>query len=466
MAVQWHAVLEANPDAHLSYLDGIKGCKDRLLSTKLDLKTLLENKPRAILGWCKPACTNFLSPSNDAVFISTSTCPDAGSSISSRVQVSDLTFNIGHVGTGFNFKTRIARRPCRVRPDRKASIDSIFEFASQIPVLLFDYNERRAWLVMCSDVMALMARHSNRPLLSAEELPQDVPAGAAEQALFSNFDIRSSWSFMEILSKDLEEALSTKHRYPISDRLYGYEFMEVLQQEAARPKCASLKPSHGGWNRLIRQKNILVLFGAGFGDLIQPSMQAQQLLCQKWWTMQDGKDYMATCVSTMRTLYRKAGHESTFGALTTGSPTLQWDRAKSWVYEPCERHNCTCDRRQRIIPASDAEHPPQEEHLVNGAAIMFGEDPSRLQRCLRNIVDYVKGPNPCAQQGCVVSIPTNADARAEGNSTSDHRLTTDSGHPIHEELHQDFHPGAAPFEDGQELDLINLATRVFYNPWT
>lgn len=312
-----------------------------------------------------------MDPNHDPQLITYSRCEKAGASILSRVRA-ETTFGVSHIFTA-STKIKIKNRPTAVRFPRQSDLGRILKRASKEPVLLFDDNKRRAWLIMLSDAILLMVRREfdlDASALDGEvvvntltNLPVKLKGSPVEEY------ISDSWSNMEVLAEKLESSfrgklnLRTRH-------LYGYEFRDVAEQLMSPPKQATLLTSHGGWNPLIRDINALVLFGAEFGDLMRPHPPA---VCQQCANLPPGYDYMATCVPTILRLYEKVGEAQTRRHLNNGSPKLQWNcEGSSTLFKPCDQ-GCIgdCGRRQQIVHVDSADCPPPQD-LAHDGAIIFG----------------------------------------------------------------------------------------------
>lgn len=453
-------------------MDGIKNIENRLELKVLDLKTILDRKPRAILGWCEHSRTAFTDLNYDPCPITYSRCDNSGSRITERIDIQDPQIGVSQIGS-VAAKIKIAPRPVSVPFPHQNNLEQILERASLLPVLLFDHEHRRSWLVMTSDAILLIARRRYLPPrgilppsafgdITAVETLAEL---AARGVLLSDW-IVSTWSFLEMLTAKLEESLSGKHDWKRGifsgwggDNLCGYEFMAATEQKSACPKRVELKSSHGGWNRLVRQAKALVLFGAGFGELIYPSPHSRHLMCQRWAKMPREHDYMATCVSTMLELYREAGEELTLQRFTTGRPELRWDCTGSQLFEPCEGHKCTCDRRQRIVSTpwigSRAPRSPRRDELHQDGAVIFGKDRGRMLGGVSLSRGHTANnpsvrPNPQMQQN-----------HAAGTGPLD---TPDVGTPgsSHSSELDDDTTGSFAHVD----DELMPGSLLYYNPWS
>lgn len=429
-------MLSDDPETHISYTDGFNRCESRLLTTALHLQTLLREKPRAILGWCKTAQTAFANPSYDPQRITFSKCENEGARTLSRISLEPPTFGISKIVTA-STKLKIKGRPNGISYPRQGDLGRILGRASQKPALLFDHDKKRAWLVMCSDAIILMVRRQfdiPTSALNGGDARTTLNKLAKMQGLPTSLEdwISDTWSYMEVLANKLEESLKETSCLSFSPGHYlcGYEFMAIARELTAYPKRTRLSGSHGGWGPLIQNIHALVLFGAEFGDLMHPSALHSPVVCQQWANLPPDCDYMAASVPTILELYEQAGEGSTRGCLNNGNPKLQWDRARSsTIFEPCGQ-GCSdvCDKRQQIVALSSVKRAPPPDLPCNGA-IIFGRGADWTQRLRgkHSIIGCRDNSNPHTPLHHAL-LPTNGQATEQSDhiseSSPDHVMFT------------------------------------------
>lgn len=131
-----------------------------------------------------------------------------------------------------------------------------------------------------------------------------------------------------------------------------------------------LRKSNGGWAALIRDINALVLFANGFGDLILPGLEEKTKMCSKWHALTSGLDYLATGTQMLTELFNRAGSRLDHQYLT--STGLRWHQ-ENILYGGCrDKHDCRCDRLQRIVSKYSCGSITIPGALQESGAVIFG----------------------------------------------------------------------------------------------
>lgn len=87
-------------------------------------------------------------------------------------------------------------------------------------------------------------------------------------------------------------------------RLEGYDFMDIVEdRDPLYPKVYNLHDFGRGWVDLVRAIRATTLFGNGFGELMKPTDPTG--LCPTWSEVPKSKDYLAISVSTMTELLQR-----------------------------------------------------------------------------------------------------------------------------------------------------------------
>lgn len=376
--IQWHLIFNDNLDDRLSYADGVSRCGKRLSLDEFGLNALATT--RAVLGWCNPADIILGKPELDYDCISYSKCEVA----KSIVRIPELTLGVQHIVSGA-VKVSVGSKLSKYHLPRTGPYYSIINCASRTPVLLFDTDarDRRAWLVSASQLMLHIAQHRNisgdftfggKAIYipfegSAEDTLKKCVSmilSDADNYLFKDM-ILGIWSIIEyLIDQKVQRDSSPDGEVALRDLLYGFEYKAVVEQRSPfHLKQTHVAKTSGGWPKLVRDIDALILFGSGFGNVILPRMNESRSLCHKWQTLPQEKDYMATTVSMLDDLYDVAGCGLDHEYLT--STKLQWHRGSS-LFEHCETprsYICSCNRLQQIVPK-----------LAVGKAVRPGKPPS------------------------------------------------------------------------------------------
>lgn len=391
--VQWHLVSKkldtstAERDRRLSYAEGLDMCEKRLKLKHFDFEAL--STTRSILGWCKSVRTIF----GDATYhFDDIEYTSLGNARRSTIELSEVNLGFQQfVTAGVKFSLASNHRKLIWKRDEDYRSNVIY--ASRTPVVLFDTSDedRRAWLVMASDIILLVARHR----ISSGDAICETPESHGRSTKDSLLDVLHQdgtpsiqqfkslacniWSLLEYFRDDLTSRNQTNAVAEIDLRMRretipipGLEYMDLVRNEgSASIKQARVKSTNGGWTHLVRDIDCLVLFGTGFGDVISPSTQSRRCLCSQWAAgVPKGHDYMATCTTTLLALYDKAGCKKSQSYLSLNS-RLQWDRGKSSLFEECPNlsQECGCDRLQQIVRDKKVILPGS---LHKAGAVIFG----------------------------------------------------------------------------------------------
>jgi hypothetical protein len=287
------------------------------------------------------------------------------------------------------------------------------ESASTWHVVLYDTDDRRAWLVDGTNALLHLTRArlsqkhlARNPQLNLEIFPYaDFSHGkdAALKALgaiaannhvliadTSSFGQSSSainnWGLKDIVlgywhileqMQDHQEMLSGPGmpiRLTDREKLEGFGFVDIISgRTAIRPRVAYLERSGRGWVDFLRQIRAITLMAKGFGELIRPTGRSN-LLCKVWKQVPTGKDYL---VARVAQLYDICEFEGKLDCqpleLAQG---LYWHKG-GHLFEPCNSRTCLerCDRVQVLLPKVTVGFKKHPEGLFEGnmeGAVVFG----------------------------------------------------------------------------------------------
>jgi hypothetical protein len=282
-------------------------------------------------------------------------------------------------------------------------------FARNISVVLYDTRDRRAWLVDGASALLHLTRsqlssspycHSN--LFKLEDFHHaDSKQGcfAAQKALtdprnmeipiFEDVEILSEkttsmrddgtshlpdgrenlkritrkWCFQDLVRQtyhvlelihDNQVKALTSPMVPIKftdrEKLEGFGFMDIVSgQNDLIPRVATIKRSGRGWVDFTRSIYAITLLGRGFGELIKPAADANDL-CKSWKQVPKGKDYLVACVSILKDICTRFGdRDASPLELAKG---VCWHKADK-LFESCTciyGREQSCDRIQVLLP--------------------------------------------------------------------------------------------------------------------
>ncbi|ORY08573.1 hypothetical protein BCR34DRAFT_616308, partial [Clohesyomyces aquaticus] len=315
--VQWHFVHSEHNGARLSYSEVLRKVDATLRCSELDLQDLPDI--RTFLGWCSSSVTTLACKEGNYQEIGYSQARDAAL----RPALKGLTLGFQQIAcAGLDI---VFPGPTKFHTTRAGKFKEVLNFARITPVVLYDVDSKRAWLVPASDLIHHMAIHrlmeqtddssiaqAMKDCLTAQSTRSSSPEKSVED-LTEHFEhtALNVWSLLEFLldQSSLVESRGIPLRGSTRSVLHGYEYKAVIQQRSPfHLKQAHIMSSNGGWLQLIKDIDALVLFGHNFGELLRPSRGGKDRLCERWWNLPHDKDYLATSVGMLFDIFDCAGH--------------------------------------------------------------------------------------------------------------------------------------------------------------
>lgn len=396
-SVQWH-LISAVGENRISYREASIQCPNRALLKEFGHEAL--RTTRAYLGWWKEAETHLGTAGAD--YESLDWSPAGEAKRSPRFSSANMGFQ--SIVTG-QVTFIPGTKDGRLHFSQKGPFQRIVQRAEKTPVVLYDIEDRRAWLTPALDVMLhiVETRHRSSPYNvdgRNVELTPVIPEkgrGAAREAVAANrlrqlyesditvekgyyykdviLDIWSQMDFMMEKDDSIEACPGLALHGTMQSKIHGWEFMSLVNEKNYRRKEATIAKSSGGWVDLVNDIDALVLFATGFGDVIRP-VSGLKRLCRQWRSLPKSKDYLAAGVPIMELLYSEAG--SRLSRKHLSNTHLQWHR-RSTLFEQCDYTGpgqCECDRTQQIYHDSllrtfGRVRPPGE--LEENGCVLFGQ---------------------------------------------------------------------------------------------
>ena len=422
-AIQWHLIKRHN-NRRILYQELNSG-HWRAWLEEVNHEALRDT--RAFLGWWKSA----------EIHLGTGETPYSNLDWSSAGEIKRTA---KFSGANIGFQTMITgqlnfimgAKDGRFHFSQKGPFQRIIQCAEDTPVVLYDIEDHRAWLVPALDVMLhiIQTRHHLRPYrIDGKDitLTPVIPRNgkrAATEAVKTNkgrqlydHDITAKgqyyykdaildlWSQIERLKEkedSIESGTGLALHGTMQSQIYGWEYMSLVDEKNYWRKEAAIAKTSGGWVDLINDIDALVLFATGFGDIIKPVADLGNL-CPLWRSLPKGKDYLAACVPTMELLYSEAGSRLSHKHLSTSH--LQWHRGPT-LFEQCTgtfSGRCECDRTQQIYHDSlfrtfGRVRPPGK--LEENGCVVFGQSrhpfkPTKAIAMRQNAVHFL--PNTSIQ---------------------------------------------------------------------
>lgn len=402
--VQWHYVGNSDPDMQLSYEEGAKKCSNRLLD--LDFASL--TTARCFIGWNSLVDVRVGDETNNFNNIEFSDAAE----VKAALQIPGGSLGFQQFGLA-QIDVTFGKRDGKCHFQRNSSYRRIVSAAERMFVALFDTGERRSYLVPASGLLLHILRHrlssglggvpaSKVKILSAKSFTETLLKNAkvrltseGDEPLFVEDVVSEIWSVLELLqaqSISAEKNSKLEIHATWQERLLGYEYKAVVEDWSPMPlKELEIHKTCGGWPRLIRDINALVLLANGFGDLIQP-IGNQTGLCHQWKTLPRGKDYMAVPVSIFLGLYSLAGCPESKKRLTATNLALHGPGTS--LFQPChtpKEWQCSCDRLQQVVSISSFGHICVPELVEGNGALIIGESGSLLKRFTKRTMPKIAG---------------------------------------------------------------------------
>ena len=366
-STQWHLITN-DPGVRMPYQEGSLRCPDRLLLNELDETSL--HSTRSFLGWWEKGETNLGSGSINYRKTGWSSAKESGRTM----RISGATLGYSKVLTAqANFV--LGPKDGTLHFSQPGPFDRVIRSIETYPVTLYDFEDRRAWLVSALDVLlhTMATRNSQRPYMIGGRsvhlrFTQPHLRDATRQALLQNKSIQlvddseyyykdailEVWSQLEAMIDEtvrMAQSPGVPIRNPFHDTLRGWEFMSLVEETPISPmKTRNVKRTSGEWVGLVKDLAAVTLFGRGFGELIRPIRV--EGLCQQWQCLPKGHDYLALGCRMLDELRRKAGSANDRNCLTSTGLRLS---LKPYSFGHCTRRNagsCDCERLQKIIDES------------------------------------------------------------------------------------------------------------------
>ena len=374
-SIQWHFLHNAD-GSRLPYHDVTGRCPIRASLDEVSHESL--GNTRNFLGLWPVSETHLGTSDSEYQGIRWSSAKQVEGSATS---ISGFTLDFSKIITG-QISFAVSKKDSTLYMPQKETFESIVTCAEKTPILLYDPSphESRAWLVHALDVILHImhkkirqckkrglaeayetfiweARPMGSSLDARERLVTDLAlylggVRAEDEKLYTIKDtFLEVWSYIERIMDERPGGNPPDLKIPgiTQTFLQGWEYMALVEGRNFRLKEKAIMKSNG-WLQLVKDINAVILFANGFGDVITPGGASRQV-CQKWIRLPKEKDYMATTVPMLESLFREAGSDSAQGFLT--STGLQW-HCGSVLFESCATGPgpCSCDRLQQIVRKS------------------------------------------------------------------------------------------------------------------
>jgi hypothetical protein len=430
--IQWHYVANSDADVQLSYEEGVRRCSNRALLPDLDITSLATT--RCFIGWNSLVDIGVGSETANFENIKFSDAAEV------RPVLQIRSASLGFQQFGFaQIDVTFGKRDGKCHFQRSSSYRRIVSAAERMFIALFDTGERRSCLVPASGLLLHILRHrvslglggvpaSKAKILSEQTATETLLKNAklnltaeGDEPLFVEDVVSEIWSILELLqaqSISVEKDSKLEIHTTWQERLLGYEYKAVVEDWSPMPlKELEIRKTCGGWPKLVRDINALVLLANGFGDLIRP-VEKEASLCYQWKTLPQGKDFMAVPVKILHDLYSLAGCRESKERLT--STNLQLHGRGTPLFQPCTTPNaqqCSCDRLQQVVSNSSLRQICVPELIEGNGAVIIGESGGFFKRLANRSTPNVNGILGKAQATPVREASGNWNSDMSGSSS-------------------------------------------------
>ncbi|KAF5598793.1 hypothetical protein FPCIR_2717 [Fusarium pseudocircinatum] len=385
----WHLLVSEKPEERISYVDPRLDHIDIRTSDEMSLRHI-EGK-RHIVGWCTKATDHCGHPTANHEIK-----PGGLPKVSASIVVDKLYIEGGSpVTAGLMLDINKKAQPFWLQ--REMDYPSLLNWVKLQPIVFYDVEERRAWLVDGASALLHLVRISlhldiNDPesaydwVYDPSKLKDHWPGVGSRQAAlqtlknwenralnvyivdkhmdsngvpvtkYSTFGERVK-RILHSIEKliDRQAQAASQDGLKISQTLdprrdvVGFDIVDIINPAVPiYPRIQHLNSWGHGWIDLIPTVGITALFGRGFGDLIRADEPG--LICPSWRSVPVGKDYLAASISTMQML-----HEKRLLRMEPGLVGGKLTKKITWVASKEASLHCRCVRGQGNNDVQTAE---------------------------------------------------------------------------------------------------------------
>ncbi|KAG5762801.1 hypothetical protein H9Q72_009105 [Fusarium xylarioides] len=389
--VIWHLLVNEEPQERISYIDPRLDHIDIRSSGDVSLRHV-EGK-RHIVGWCTKAtdlCGTGHPTANHDIK------PGGLPKISASIVIDKLYIEGGSpVTAGLMLDINKKAQPFWLQ--REMDYPSLLNWVKLQPVVFYDVEERRAWLVDGASALLHLVRISlhldiNDPesaydwVYDPSKLKDHWPGVGSRQAAlqtlknwenralnvyivdkqmdpngvpvakYSTFEERVKrilHSIEKLIDRQAQAAsqdgIKISQTLDLRRDVVGFDIVDIIDPTVPiYPRIQHLNSWGHGWIDLIPTIGITALFGRGFGDLIRAD--EPDLICSSWRLVPVGKDYLAASISTMQML-----HEKRLLRMEPGLVGGELTKKITWVAAKEASLHCKCVKRQGNNDVQTAE---------------------------------------------------------------------------------------------------------------
>ncbi|KAH6968063.1 hypothetical protein DER45DRAFT_477375 [Fusarium avenaceum] len=343
--IVWHLLVSEKAGERISYIDPRLDALGMENSMEISLRML--EPSRHVIGWCSKVTDLCVGDATANHNVKTSGLKKPPASIIiDRLYLEAGSDIVGGLNMSFNKK----EQPFWL--ERESDYPSLLKWMAVQPILFYDVEDCRAWLIDGASALLHLVRISlhleeNDPestydwVFDVEKLKDKwdglIGRRAALQTLKSwdNLDLNvyvtgkrrrsdgvseTQYSTLETRIKKVlhsieilidrqakvvsQDGIRISQTLNLRRNITGFDVLDVLTPLGPiLPRIKYLDSWRYGWDDLINSIGVTTIFGSGFGSLIRPD--DPEAVCKSWKFVPEGMDYMAASVSTLQMLYER-----------------------------------------------------------------------------------------------------------------------------------------------------------------
>lgn len=313
--IQWHLVTTGHERRRLTYQNGVNQCTQRAKLADVDFETIKANR-RMIVGWVEEAYSTITTAEADCSQIK----PSGARQPNLRVSITEAVIGISDVFTA-QVKAKLGRRCTGYYSPAEPTYREVLNFAADEKVVLYDVGKKTGWLLDAETVLLhIMWTRNQCDSFSFNDKPAEIKTGndirdvMKKNSRLDLYDheedeprqtwshlVKKYWSLVDMCRGKVEEAqMQEGWRAEGPASVIGFDFMTVVKGRGFEfKKCKINMETSGGWYKLVKELDVVLFLGRGFGNLIQPAPLLKLAPCRHLRAMPTGRDYLAAPVKVL-----------------------------------------------------------------------------------------------------------------------------------------------------------------------
>lgn len=401
-SIQWHLLTSSS--RRVSLPDDLICAQSwmRMLDRRL-----LSSVPRTFLGYCREVIID-LGTNKTADHYTGITFSGAKDAIQGlQVQAPSLTWGtsgMGIFGATLTHSIVYGRALAQTVAGKNDDYLDVLDHALRTPIILYDDGSHRGWMITALIVILHMIRtwaankncfQTGLPFIKTPLQDENVARSILEcrwndiVRQSSHEDMCKSktvkdlvMEFWQGLQKRYEEDLFARHQLApgvelTSSKLHGWDYMDLV---TGRLSCKKQLDFRGNWMDLAEE--VTVLFGGGFGDVIQPAPGIS--ICAEWNPIPPDKMYLTATIDCIRKLSCVRGHPSNLmSSKLTNKSYWNYHHASNLFTDCTNCHSSTSTqpvRCPKVLQTLDSSAQKSSQGLLipSKGAIVFGKQPKTM----------------------------------------------------------------------------------------